>query len=105
MLSPGAGAGNKAAATQQIKALLPGLMQASMAFDVGSKEQQAVIRAITALNTVAGKAEPANMVPAAIASMATAARKGPLTAAPPPGLQPSPTPPPSLEPPAEQDAA
>src|ERR1700727_560277 len=62
MMSPGGGAGNKAAATQQVKAVIPALLIASMAFDAGSKEQQALLRAISSLNPIFGKAEGANMV-------------------------------------------
>ena len=97
MMSPGGGAGNKAAATQQVKAVIPALLIASMAFDAGSKEQQALLRAISSLNPIFGKAEGANMVPAGLATMAQAASKGPLSAAPPPGISPSPTPPPNME--------
>jgi hypothetical protein len=92
-LSPGDGAGRKAAALQQVKGALPALLLASMAFEPGSKEQQALIRAVSALNPIFGKAEPANMVPAALQGMAQAAAKGPMSAAPPPGIPPSPTPP------------
>lgn len=97
MLSPGAGAGNKAAATQQVKAVIPALLVASMAFDPGSKEQQALLRAISSLNPIFGKAEGANMVPAGLATMAQAAAKGPLSAAPPPGIRPSSEPPAGME--------
>lgn len=86
MLSPGGGAGNKAAATQQVKAVIPALLVASMAFDAGSKEQQALLRAISSLNPIFGKAEGSNMVPAGLATMAQASKQGPLSAAPPPGL-------------------
>jgi len=97
MLSPGGGAGNKAAAIQQVKAVMPALLHASMAFDAGSKEQQALIRAVSSLNPIFGKAEGANMVPAGLATMAQAAKQGPLSAAPPPGLTPSPKPPAGME--------
>src|ERR1700733_7732855 len=69
MMSPGGGAGNKAAAVQQIKAVLPALLLASMAFEGGSKEQQAVLRAVQSLNPIFGKAEGQNMVPAGLATM------------------------------------
>ena len=106
MLSPGGGAGNKAAAVQIVKGLLPGLLKASMAFDAGSKEQQALIRAVSALNPIFGKAEGANMVPAGLATLAQDARKGPLSAAPPPGLMPTNNPPPGMHvPPGELEAA
>jgi hypothetical protein len=98
MLSPGAGAGNKAAAVQQIKAVMPALMVAMMAFEAGSKEQQAVNRALSALGPVFGKAEGNNMVPAALATMAQAHKQGPMSAAPPPGLVSNNTPPPGMAP-------
>lgn len=96
MLSPGGGAGNKAAATQQVKAVIPALLMASMAFESGSKEQQALLRAISSLNPMFGKAEGANMVPAGLATMAQAAKQGPLSAAPPPGLVSNGAPPPGM---------
>src|SRR5579864_856413 len=105
MLSPGGGAGNKAAATQQVKAVIPALLMASMAFEAGSKEQQALLRAISSLNPIFGKAEGSNMVPAALATMAQASKQGPLSAAPPPGLSANPTPPPSFAPGAEEGTA
>jgi hypothetical protein len=101
MMSPGGGAGNKAAAVQQIKAVLPALLLASMAFEGGSKEQQAVLRAVQSLNPIFGKAEGSNMVPAGLASMAQASKQGPPSAAPPPGLKPSPVPPPDMSMPPE----
>jgi hypothetical protein len=105
MLSPGGGAGHKAAATQQVKAVIPALLMASMAFESGSKEQQALLRAIQSLNPIFGKAEGANMVPAALATMAQASKQGPLSAAPPPGLVSNNTPPPSFAPGAEAEGA
>lgn len=101
MLSPGAGAGNKAAATQQVKAVIPALLIASMAFESGSKEQQALLRAISSLNPIFGKAEGQNMVPAGLATMAQAAKQGPLSAAPPPGLSPDTKPPAGMAPPTD----
>jgi hypothetical protein len=95
MLSPGGGAGNKAAAVQIIKALLPALLHASMAFEGGSKEQNAALESVRALR-IFGKAEGANMVPAGLATLAQNARKGPLSAAPPPGLMPTDKPPPDM---------
>ena len=83
MLSPGAGAGNKAAAVQTIKAWMPGLLKAAMAFEGGSKEQQAILRAVSSLNPVFGKAEGQNMVPAGLAALAMEAKKGAPSAAPP----------------------
>jgi hypothetical protein len=96
MLSPGGGEGNKAAAVQSVKAVMPMLLKASMAFEGGSKEQQALLRAMSSLNPVFGKAEGANMVPAGLAAMAMSAKQGPLSAAPPPGLQANTAPPPGM---------
>lgn len=96
MLSPGGGAGNKAAAVQSVKAVMPLILKAAMAFEGGSKEQQALLRAAAALNPVFGKAEGANMVPAGLAQMAMANKQGPLSAAPPPGLVSNNTPPPGM---------
>lgn len=92
MLSPGAGEGRKAAAIQSLKAANATILHASLAFESGSKEQQAALRAVQALNTITGKAEGTNMVPAGIAAMAQANKNGPPSAAPPPGLTPSPVP-------------
>jgi hypothetical protein len=97
MLSPGAGAGNKAAATQMVKALIPGLLKAAMAFESGSKEQQALLRAAQSLNPLFGKAEGENMVPAGLAALAQAQKTGPIGQAPPPGLAPSNKPPEGME--------
>lgn len=96
MLSPGGGAGNQAAAVQSIKAVLPAILKASMAFPAGSKEQQAILRAVQALNPIFGKAEGSNMVPAGLAAMAMSAKGGPMSSAPPPGLASNPTPPPGM---------
>jgi len=86
MMSPGGGAGNRAAATQQIKAVMPALLMSAMAFESGSKEQQAILRAISSLNPIFGKAEGQNMVPAGIQAMAQASKAGgPPTTSPPPG--------------------
>lgn len=105
MLSPGGGAGNAAAAVQSIKSVLPAILKASMAFPAGSKEQQAILRAVAALNPIFGKADGENMVPAGLAAMAMQAKQGPLSAAPPPGLVSNPTPPPSMGAPEEGAAA
>ena len=105
MMSPGGGAGNKAAAVQTIKALMPGILKASMAFESGSKEQQAILRAVAALNPIFGKAEGANMVPAGLAAMAMSAKQGPMSSAPPPGLVSNNAPPPGMGAPPEGAAA
>ncbi len=105
MLSPGGGAGNKAAAMQQVKVVIPALLMASMAFESGSKEQQALLRAIQSLNPIFGKAEGANMVPAGLVSLAQASKQGPLSAAPPPGLVSNNSPPPGMGGPPGEGAA
>lgn len=105
MLSPGGGAGNKAAAVQQVKAVMPAIMMAMMAFEAGSKEQQALNRALSALGPIFGKAEGTNLVPAALATMAQANKQGPLSAAPPPGLVSNNSPPPGMGAPPEGAAA
>jgi len=92
MLSAGAGAGNRQAAIHRIKMLIPELLVAQLAFDVGSKEQQAVGRAVSALNPLFGKGEPEGMLPAAMAEMRQRQMSGsPLGASPPPGLASGPT--------------
>jgi hypothetical protein len=102
-MSPGDGAGRRSAAIQQVKAALEPLLLASMAFEPGSKEQQALIRAVSALNPVFGKTAPGGMVPSALQSMAQASAKGPMQGGPPPGIPPSPTPPPGMgKPPAPE---
>jgi hypothetical protein len=86
MLSPGAGAGSRAAAIQTVKSLIPGLLATSSAFEAGSKEQQAILRAVSALNPLFGRAEGPNMVPAGLAVLGQQARQGPPGAAPPPAM-------------------
>jgi hypothetical protein len=70
----------------QVRAVLPALLIASMSFEAGSKEQQALIRAVSALNPLFGKADAQNMVPAALQSMARSATApgGPAGSQPPP---------------------
>jgi hypothetical protein len=88
MLSPGSGAGNKAAAAARIKGFLGPLLEAATAFEPGTKENQAIINAYRALTPVFGKADhnSPNMVPAALQALSAQGHKGPLSAAPPPGL-------------------
>jgi hypothetical protein len=80
----------------QVKAVLPALLIASMAFEAGSKEQQALIRAVSALNPIFGKAEGERMVPAAMQQMLMQGGKGPGGSQPPP---PGPMMPPGGKPP------
>jgi|SRR5215475_12657430 len=93
MLSPGGGAGLKADATAKIKAASEALLVASLSFEHGSKEQNALLEAVRSLK-IFGKQTGANMVPAGIAAMAQASKQGPPSAAPPPGMMSSTPPPP-----------
>lgn len=97
MMSPGSGAGNKAAALAKIKGMTPMLINAMLAFDIGSKEFQQIQRAVESLSSLVGKAQTQNMVPAGLQSMAMQARKGPISSAPPPGISPSNQPPPGMD--------
>ena len=92
-MSPGDGAGRRAAAVQSVKVMLEPLLVASMAFEPGSKEQQALIRAVQSLNPIFGKGQPAGMGASALQTMAQQNAKGPMSGSPPPGIPPSPTPP------------
>jgi hypothetical protein len=93
MMSPGAGAGNEAAADATIKALIPGLHKAMAAYPVGSKKYAAVLNALRALTANFGREESTPMVPAALQQLAMAAKSGgPMQGAPPPGLAPAPPP-------------
>jgi hypothetical protein len=105
MMSPGGGAGNKAAAVQTVKAIMPAILKAAMAFEGGSKEQQALLRAMSSLNPIFGKAEGANMVPAGLAQLAMANKSGPMSSAPPPGLVSNNAPPPGMGAPEPQGEA
>lgn len=90
MAAPGGGAGNKAAAVAQLKAIVPTLYKILSAFEFGSKENAAVQRALTALSPIAGKTEEDSLVPSAIQQMALAAKGGAIKSAPPVGLSPAP---------------
>lgn len=91
--APGGGAGNEAAATAQIKAMMPAFYTALSAFPTGSKKNSAVLAALQALKPVFSDAEQKNLVPAAIQQMAGAASQGgPMAKAVAPGLAQSPPP-------------
>jgi hypothetical protein len=91
MSAPGGGAGNKAAAVSLVKAVMPTILRAAMAFDSGSKEQQALLRAAQALNPVFGKAGGDETVPAAVRQIAmNAQRGGPMANAPTSPIEPAP---------------
>jgi hypothetical protein len=99
MVSPGGGAGQKAAAMGDIKAVMRTLQMRMLAFEPGSKEFQALMRALSALNPMFGQATGADLGPAAIRSMAaTQNTGGPLAGVPPPGVASPPTPPPPAPP-------
>src|SRR6516164_11808577 len=87
MVSPGGGAGNLASAISQIKTVHTALTKHLNAFPAGSKEQQAVFRALQALNTVIKDAPPENSK-AAVQSMlhGGASAGGPLAGTPPGGV-------------------
>lgn len=100
-LSPGDGAGRKMASVNKIKnGVLPILHMSMMSFEPGSKEYQAIMRALSALSPMFGRAGGENMLPATINAMAQDAATGkPMAAGPPPGGMPPPgKPPPSLGP-------
>ena len=87
MVSPGSGAGNMAAAVSRIKAVHTSLTQDLSAFPPGSKEQQAVFRALTALNTVIKDAAPENSKAAVQQMLKGGSSAGaPLAGAPPGGV-------------------
>lgn len=92
MTAPGGGEGNKAAAVAQLKAIIPTLYKIMAAFPPGSKENSAMLRAVTAMSPIAGKTEQNSLVPAAIQQMAAAAQSGGLKNAPPVGLAKAPLP-------------
>lgn len=100
-LSPGDGAGKRAAAVNKIKnGVLPILHVSMQDFEPGSKEYQALMRALSALSPLFGRAGGENMLPATIQAMARDAAAGkPQTAGlPPGGMPPKAPPPPSMGP-------
>jgi hypothetical protein len=97
MMAPGDGAGNKAAALQAAKQAHTMLVPAMMAFPVGSPEYKEVERAVSSLATLVGKAEKTLPGAAGLVATAQAAKKGPLSASPPPGIAPTSVPPPGIE--------
>ncbi len=95
MVSPGGGAGNKAAAMANIKAVMRTLQMSMMAYEPGSKEFQGLMRALSALNPLFGQPSGSDLGPAALRQMAqTQNPGGPLAGAPPPGVVSAPLPPP-----------
>ena len=103
MVSPGNGAGLKAAATEQIKSCMRNIQVAGLSFDPGSKEFNAVMGALRTLNAIFGKpsdvdldrsarARMAQPPPGPLAGMSPAGMAGGgggAPPAPPPGMGPS----------------
>jgi hypothetical protein len=95
MVAPGRGAGNEAAAKGRVSRAFDILKTVFMSFPNGSKEQQAVMRALSALNPLFGGQGAAETSKAANAQMA---QMGPqpnpaLAGTPSPGLNLAPMPP------------
>jgi hypothetical protein len=89
------------AAVNKIKnGVLPVLHVSMMGFEPGSKEYQAIMRALSALSPLFGRAGGENMLPSTINAMAQDAAAGkPMTSGPPPGgMPPGKPPPPSMGP-------
>ena len=93
MVSPGGGAGNQAAAMVGVKKCHDALTGYLNAFPTGTKEQQALFRALSALNTIV-KDSAQETSAAATRQMLQqgASTGGPLAGAPPPGVIPGPMP-------------
>ena len=103
MLSPGGGAGLKAAAIEQIRSCMRNIQVAGLSFDPGSKEFNGVMGALRTLNSIFGKTSDTDLDPAARARMAQpppsplagmapsgmAGGAGGAPPAPPPGMGPS----------------
>src|SRR5215475_1697110 len=70
MVSPGQGAGVKAAAVAQIRSCMRNIQVAALSFDPGSKEFNGVMGALRSLNSVFGKPADQDLDPAARARMA-----------------------------------
>lgn len=96
--SPGAGAGNTAAAVASLKAVFPLLYKLLSAFSPGSDDWKAVSDMIKAGGKIVGKANNESLVPSAIQQMAMAAKGGPMKSAPPIGIQANTQPPAEKEP-------
>lgn len=75
-VSPGGGAGQSAAASASIKAIMPILHKSLSAFEVGSKEYMSVMGAIQKLTGTFSKPSGSNLVPAALQQIMGAAKSG-----------------------------
>ena len=98
MLSPGSGAGMKAAAVEQIKECMRNIQRAGLSFDPGSKEFNAVMGSLRTLNGIFGKPSDADLGPAARARMAQPP-PNPLAGMAPAGMAGGGGPPPQAAPP------
>ena len=93
MVSPGGGAGNIANAMTGVKTCHTSLTGYLSAFPAGSKEQQALFRALAALNTIVKDAPPETGEAAKRQMLQQGASAGgPLAGAPPPGVASAPLP-------------
>jgi hypothetical protein len=95
MVAPGRGAGNQVAASGRVSRAFDILKSVFMAFPNGSKEQQAVMRAMTALNSLFGTGAAGETGEAAnlqMSQMGTAPNPA-LAGAPSPGPLLAPVPP------------
>ena len=102
MVSPGQGAGAKAAAIAKIKAAAEQIRSVLNAFEIDSKESNALMGALRTLNPVFGKPQDTDLGPAARAQMAQPP-PSPLAGMAPPGMAgggggPPPAPPPGMGP-------
>jgi hypothetical protein len=96
MVAPGGGAGNQAAATAMVSKAFDVLKAVFQGFPNGSKEQQAVMRAMTALNPLFGTDKAAELSGAAGRQLSAMGAPGnPLAGTPSPGIQSAPMPPPA----------
>jgi hypothetical protein len=99
MTSPGAGAGMQAAAMMGVRAAHHALMGYLTSFPDGSPEQQALFRAVTALNRIVKDAPPETSAAARRQNdQQGASLGGPLAGAPPPGVASAPLPGPGAMP-------
>jgi hypothetical protein len=93
MVAPGGGAGNQAAAGALVSKAFDVLKAVFAGFPNGSKEQQAVMRAMSALNPLFGTEKAAETSGAAGRQMVAMGAPGnPLAGTPSPGIQSAPPP-------------
>ncbi|HEX8811706.1 MAG TPA: hypothetical protein VF742_06915 [Terracidiphilus sp.] len=88
-MSPGAGAGNEAAAVADIMGAIPMLTKHLNSFPLGDKRRQALMQAVMRLESQFGKSNDEALTPAAMTRMTRAAQApgGPARPGmPPPGM-------------------